>query len=176
VLSWLLLGERPRPATWLAVTGVVTGLIVIFAGSLQSGHVRGDLFALGYALCAATYYVALRRCSEDVFLPLVLLGGVLSAAVAWPSAEPFAIARPHLLWLLLLGILVVPLGTLLLSYGTRDLSAPEVTLLMMLETVLGPLWAWLMLGEVPGIATLTGGTLVALVVVVHSARTAATAA
>ena len=71
---------------------------------------------------------------------------------------------------------VTRLGTLRLSYGTRDLSAPEVTLLMMLETVLGPLWAWLMLGEVPGIATLTGGTLVALVVVVHSARTAATAA
>lgn len=173
LLSWLLLRERMAAATWLAVIGVLAGLSIIFAGSLQSGHLWGDLFALGYAFCAAAYYVALRRCSEDVFMPLVLLGGVLSAALAWSSSEPFAVARADLLCLLLLGIVVVPVGTLFLSYGTRDLSAPDVTLLMMLETILGPLWAWLALGETPGAATLAGGTLVAVVIVYHSYRTAA---
>jgi drug/metabolite transporter (DMT)-like permease len=176
LLGWLLLGERPAPATWLAVIGVFVGLAVIFSTSLRSGNPAGDLFALGYAACAAGYYVSLRRCPEDGFLLLMLLGGALSGALAWPQAAPLAVTSADLGWLLLLGLVVVPAGTLLLSYGTRDLSAAEVTLLMMLETVLGPLWVWLAVGEIPALATLAGGALVMLVVVAHSRRTARTSA
>ncbi len=175
VLSWLFLGERVSSVTWLAVFGVFAGLLVIFGGSLQAGHAAGDLFALGYAACAAGYYVALRPCREGHFLPLIALGGLLSAGLAWPHAVPLELSGGQIWLMVLLGVVVVPLATVLLSYGTRDLGAPEVTLLMMLETILGPTWAWLMLREVPSQTTLVGGALVVAFILAHARRSALTA-
>jgi drug/metabolite transporter (DMT)-like permease len=57
---------------------------------------------------------------------------------------------------------------MLLSFGTRHLPAPDVTLIMMLEMLLGPLWVWLAMGETPGPATVAGGALILLTVVGHS--------
>lgn len=170
VLSWAFLGERVGRVTWFAVLGVFAGLAVIFGGSLQIGHAAGDLFALGYAVCAAGYYVALRPCREGHFLPLIALGGLLSAGLAWPQAAPLALSGEQVWLMVLLGVVVVPLATLLLSYGTRDLGAPEVTLLMMLETILGPSWAWLVLREAPSQATMVGGALVVTVILLHARR------
>jgi drug/metabolite transporter (DMT)-like permease len=73
------------------------------------------------------------------------------------------------LWVLLvLGVVIVPASTMLLSLGTRYIPASQVTLIMMLEMLLGPLWVWLALSEVPAPTTVLGGILVLVTVVAHS--------
>jgi drug/metabolite transporter (DMT)-like permease len=168
LLSWIFLRERVLPATWMAVAVLLLGIAVIFSGSVRTSLIAGDLCALLYAGCLAAYYVALRRCAPGHLLLVVAAGGLLSGLLAWPLAAPTAVA-PHNIWLLLaLGVIVVPASTILLSFGTRYLPAPDVTLIMMLEVLLGPLWVWLALEEIPRPATVAGGSLILLTVVGHS--------
>lgn len=168
IFSWIFLRERPPAATWAVVIGLVAGLFLIFFDSLSTGHAAGDVFALGYASCLGAYFVALRRCRGEAFFPIIGYGGLLSAALAWPLASPGAISASDLKFLVLLGVLVVPLATMLLSRGTQHLSAPDVTLILMLETILGPLWVWLVLDETPDNATLAGGALIVATIVGHA--------
>jgi drug/metabolite transporter (DMT)-like permease len=135
---------------------------------VRTDLITGDLFALLYAGCLAAYYVALRHCAPDQLLAVVAAGGLLSGLMAWPMAEP-TITSFGDFWLLLgLGVIVVPASTMLLSFGTKHLPAPDITLIMMLEMLLAPLWVWLALGESPAPATVAGGILIMFTVVGHS--------
>jgi drug/metabolite transporter (DMT)-like permease len=166
--SWLFLQERTARTTWVAVIILFAGIAIIFSGSVRTSFIFGDLFALAYAGCLAAYYVALRRCPDDHLLSIVTCGGLLSGLLAWPLATPGAVA-PTDFWLLLaLGVVVVPASTVLLSLGTRYIPAPHVTLIMMLEMILGPLWVWLALSEIPDYTTVFGGVLILMTVVGHS--------
>jgi drug/metabolite transporter (DMT)-like permease len=171
--SWLFLGERTTRATWGAVLIVFVGIAIIFSGSVRTSFILGDLFALAYAGCLAAYYVALRRCPGDHLLSIVACGGLLSGVLAWPLAMPAAVARGDLFPLLVLGVVIVPASTMLLSLGTRYIPAPHVTLIMMLEMILGPLWVWFILGEIPPYITVLGGVLILVTVVGHSYVSAA---
>lgn len=166
--SWLFLRERTAPTTWAAVVVLFAGIAIIFSGSLQTSFMLGDVSALAYAGCLAAYYVALRRCPDEHLLSIVAFGGLLSALLVWPLAAPAAVA-PSDFWLLLaLGVVVVPASTMLLSLGTRYLPAPHVTLIMMLEMFLGPLWVWFAFSEIPDHTTILGGALILMTVFGHS--------
>jgi drug/metabolite transporter (DMT)-like permease len=166
--SWLFLRERITRATWGAVIIVFVGIAIIFSGSLRTSFLLGDLSALVYAGCLSAYYVALRRCPGAHMLSIVACGGLLSGLLAWPMAMPVAVTPGDLLPLLVLGVVIVPASTMLLSLGTRYIPAPHVTLIMMLEMILGPLWVWFILGEVPPHITVLGGVLILMTVGGHS--------
>jgi drug/metabolite transporter (DMT)-like permease len=168
LLSWIFLRERPPAITWIIVILLVAGLFVIFFDSLRTDHLFGDIAALGYASFLGAYFVALKRCRAEALFPVIGYGGLLSAALAWPYASPGATSGSDVIFLALLGILVVPLATLLLARGTQHLTAPDVTLIMMLETILGPIWVWLAMGETPDRATFAGGALIVATVVAHA--------
>ncbi len=168
LLSWVFLRERVPPATWMAVTMLFCGIAIIFSGSVRTSLIVGDLFALLYAGCLAAYYVALRHCASGHLMLVVAAGGLLSGLLAWPLAAPASVSLDDVWLLLALGVVVVPASTMLLSFGTKHLPAPDVTLVMMLEMLLGPLWVWLALGETPGRATVAGGVLILSTVVGHS--------
>ncbi|NJN06071.1 MAG: EamA family transporter, partial [Rhodobacteraceae bacterium] len=70
--------------------------------------------------------------------------------------------------LLVLGLVIMPVSFGLITAGPRYLPAAEVGLLMLLETVLGPLWVWLVIGETPASGTFLGGAIVLTTLVVHS--------
>jgi drug/metabolite transporter (DMT)-like permease len=87
-------------------------------------------------------------------------GGLLTALLVLPLASPLAISQADLGYLLIMGLYVVPIGTALMYVGPRYIPAAEVGLLLLLESILGPLWVWLALAEQPGIYTLMGGAVV----------------
>ena len=171
-LGWAVLRERPTRETAVAVFVVFLGLAIIFSGSLSSARIVGDALALGYAISLAAYFVALQRCPENQVPSIVALGGFLSALLAWPLAPGLAVQTGDLWALLLLGLVVVPAATLLLSWGPQLIPASHVTLVMLLEIGLGPLWVWLVFSEVPAPATFLGGALVLITIIAHSWFTA----
>jgi drug/metabolite transporter (DMT)-like permease len=168
VLGRVVLGERPPARTW-AVTGLVLGgVAIIFSGSLGHGNLLGDLAALGAALSIAGTLVLIRLGRSVVMLPSMALGALLAALVAAPLADPGSVSGRDALLLALVGLLIAPLAFGSISIGPRHLPAQEVSLLMLLETVLGPLWAWMLLGQAPGPATLGGGALIVGALLAHT--------
>ena len=167
-IGWIALRERPDKATWIAVVAVFLGLAVIFSGSLSTERMTGDALALGYAVSLAAYFVALQRCSETHVFSIVAIGGFLSGLIAWPLAHGIVVATGDLWPLLVLGLVVVPAATLMLSLGPQFMPGSHVTLIMLLEILLGPLWVWMMFRETPSLTTAIGGALVLATVITHS--------
>jgi len=93
-------------------------------------------------------------------IPAVMLGGALSSLIALPLALPISASGRDVLLLASLGIFQLGLPCMFLVIASRTLLAPEIALLGLLEVVLGPLWAWVGVGETPARATLVGGVIV----------------
>jgi drug/metabolite transporter (DMT)-like permease len=166
-LSRVLLGERVPARTWIVTVAALAGVAVIFSGSLGHGHPLGDLAAFGAAGSIAGTLVLVRRARSMVTLPPMALGALLAAAVAAPFAQPTALTASDALLLVLIGLVVTPVAFGCISIGLRYLPAQEVGLLMLLETLLGPVWALLVLGQSPGAAALAGGAVIVPALVVN---------
>lgn len=164
---WIL-GEAIELRTWIASLAVFAGLATIFGGSMQGGTLVGDLCAFGSAVCMAAYLVIVRRAGSLDMLPAAALGGILAAVAMLPLAAPFSIDLRDLVLLALLGVVVQGASFGMITTGARYLPAPEVGLIMLLEAVLGPLWVWLAIGEVPSVETFLGGSVILLSLALHS--------
>jgi len=160
LLGWLWLGERVAPRTWVTMGVALAGAVVMVSDSYGRGAIVGDLLAIVMAVSFATATVLVRRYPEIQMTPAAALATSLTALVALPFAEPLQTGPRDLALLALFGIGNYGAGFLLFMAGARSIPAAQSALVGMLETVLGPLWVWLVLNERPGVATLTGGALI----------------
>ncbi len=160
LLGWLLLGERVAPRTWLTMGVALAGAVVMVSDSYSRGAIVGDLLAIVMAGSFATATVLVRRHPEIQMAPASALATSLTALVALPFAEPLQTGPRDLALLALFGVGNYGTGFLLFMAGARWIPAAQSALIGMLETVLGPLWVWLVVNERPGLATLTGGALI----------------
>jgi len=170
VLGLLLIGERVRPRTWMAIVLAMIGVVILLAGSagLGGGSLAGDCVALGIPLFMGLALVLLRKAGDRDTVPVVALGGVVSALLVLPWCDPLAVTAEDMAVIALMGCLVTPLALSLYTSGARYLPAAEVALLALIETVLGSVWAWVGVGEVPAPLTVAGGALVVLAIVGNS--------
>lgn len=169
LISWLVLGERVARRTWIAICCALLGIGIIFAGGLGGGTLVGDLLALGAAISLAGQLSIARHARAINLVPALAAGMLLVALLSGTTfASPLSISESDVLWLGLLGCVVVPVAFGLLTLAPRYIPSPEVSLIMQLEAVLGPLWVWLGVGEVPPVATFIGGAIVLATLVVHS--------
>lgn len=169
VLGWLVLREAVRGRTWFAIALALAGIAIIFGGSIGGGTLTGDLMAMGCAFLHAVNLVILRRTKTPIMLPALAMSGFLGAAIMLPFADPLGQTAHDMGWLAFSGLLQIPLALFLFLSGTRYVPAAEVALFSLVETVLGPLWVWLAIGERPGEAALVGGAIVMSAIVVNSA-------
>jgi drug/metabolite transporter (DMT)-like permease len=95
-------------------------------------------------------------------------GGLLTAILILPLAAPLSVSQADMGYLLIMGLYMLPVATALLFLGPRYIPAPEVGLLLLLESILGPVWVWLALGEQPGNSTLLGGVIVLSTLVINT--------
>ncbi len=164
LLARAVLRDPIAPRTWAAIALAMAGMLWMFGSGFAGGeprHLAGMLIALAVPLAAAVNFVTLKHAGRSVdLIPAVLLGAVFSAAITLPFALPFTASLSDILLLAMLGCLQLGLPCMLMVRASPHLSAPELSLLAMLEVVLGPLWAWLGAGEAPALATLAGGSLV----------------
>jgi len=160
VLGWMLLGERIAARTWLAMGAALVGAVVMVSDSYARGAIVGDLLAIVMAASFATATVLVRRHGEIQMAPAAALATALTALVALPLAEPLATSPRDLALLAFFGVGNFSAGFLLFMNGARLIPVAQSALIGMLETVLGPLWVWLVLNEQPGAASLAGGALI----------------
>lgn len=166
LLSRFFLGHRLPARTWLAILVAGTGIGWMFGAQAGEGASwLGSLVACAVPLAGAVNLTVLQRVGKDAvtsvdMLPAVLIGAVLSALATLPLAWPLSASHHDLGLLALLGVVQLAIPCLLMVRLTRELPAPEISLLALLEVIFGVAWAWLGAGEVPTISVLLGGGLV----------------
>jgi drug/metabolite transporter (DMT)-like permease len=175
LLSRAVLRHRLAPRTWLAILVAGAGIAWMYGQQVSAGgarHLLGTAVALAVPVAAAVNWTLLQHLKgrqDSDMLPAVLLGALLSAALTLPLSLPFVASAHDLGWLALLGTVQLAIPCLLAVLAARVLSAPEISLLALLEVVFGVAWAWLGAGEAPSLAVLGGGLLVLGALVVNEA-------
>jgi drug/metabolite transporter (DMT)-like permease len=166
LLGRMILGEPVHRSTWLAMAVAGLGVAVIAAPGLGTGRLAGTLLALASCLSFALFSVALRRGRALDGTPSLLIAAVMAAGLCalvlllgrGPGA--LAIGRHDLLACAVMGIVQIGCGLIAFTLGSRNLTAADLTLLAQTEVVLAPVWAWLVVGEVPAFWTMVGGAIV----------------
>lgn len=166
LLGAKLVGERPGPATVLAMLLAVGGVVVMIGGP-RGGSALGNGLALLTAIAFASVLVAARRYRRVSMPAAIGLSQLLVVIAFGPFSQPGHLSLGQVGWLALLGAGQVALGTLFFAMAARRVPAAELALLFLLEIVLGPLWTWIGVGERPSAATLVGGGIVLVAVVLQ---------
>lgn len=166
LIARVVLGHRLAARTWGAVAMAGIGIAWMYAHEVsgaQSRHLLGTLLALGVPIAAAINWTVIqhtRHAAGVDLLPAVVIGALLSTLLTLPLSLPFTASMHDLGLLALLGVVQLAIPCLLSVSAARHLSAPEVSLLALLEVVFGVAWAWFGAGEVPAAHVLGGGALV----------------
>jgi drug/metabolite transporter (DMT)-like permease len=168
VLGRVLLGERLHLRTWLAGTAVFIGVLGIFGSGLGHGGILGDLAALGGSLSLALLLITLRKFQDMRQFSALCFGGVITAVVSAPFIGDFSVSPTQAGFALLDGAIILPIGLGMVSMAPRYIAASEVSLITLLEMVLGPLWVWWALSEEPTLATYLSAALVLSALSIHS--------
>ena len=159
-LGWLILGERVAARTLGAAVAAVVGVGVMTLDALGESRLFGSVISLVMVSAYAVFVITLRRHKAVDMLPSVCVGGVLLFIFAGIMAADFGISGRDLFLALLLGGTQAGIGVIILIRGSVHVPAVDLAVLAMVEVVLGPLWVWWGVGEVPSGLTFVGGGIV----------------
>ncbi len=168
IFSWWLLKEKIPLRTWVAIGVALTGVLVVFSGSIGLANWVGDLLALVLSILMGLTLTLLRRLPQLPKMPVVALSGCVTAVMALGFAQPLSLQPASYGWLAVMGLLQMPIASVMLMMATKYLPSPEVSLFLLIETVLGPFWVWLVLNESVPPLTLLGGSAILGAIFVHS--------
>ena len=172
ILGAVVLKEAVDMRTWAIVVIVFLGVTLSVIGDINSydifnlSSILGGLCGLVVAFSLACNFVIIRK-DKEVAFPLALgTGGILCGLLAfyfWPSASE--INLKGMFYISITGLLILPLSFILLSRASRMTPASNVSIIMLLETILGPLWVWTFTTESPQFLTIIGGIIVILALI-----------
>ena len=178
VIARAVLGHRLAARTWGAIAFAGAGIAWMFgneAGASSADQLIGIAVAFCVPVAGAVNWTLLQHVHHgqadegNDMMSAVLIGALISMLGMLPFSLPLQASAHDLTLLALLGVFQLAVPCLLVVRVTRVLPGPEVSLLGLLEVVLGVAWVWLGAGERPSPATLVGGTLVIGALLVNEA-------
>ena len=168
LLSYLFLGEKIERRTGLAIFACMVGMTFIVYDGLETATLWGELAALCSTTLLSASIVIIRFRHDVNMVPCVAVSGLLVALLVWPITSDVSLRVDDYLVMATQGLLVLPLSFALLMLAPRYVQAAEVSLIMLLEAVFGPLLVWWYLAETPSTETLIGGGIVLGTLALHN--------
>ena len=168
ILGGIFLKEVPDKKTWVAILITFFSAIYIFYDSIQLGNFFGDFMGLVTATGLAVNAVLVRSAKDRDLLPSAVLGKLCVAIFAFFFVESFDLVGNDMIYIPLMCILCVAIPFVLVTIAPRFIPAEEVNLFFLLETIIGPIWVWMIIKEQPSIETVQGGIVIILTIAIHS--------
>ena len=168
ILGAIFLKEPPDKKTWISIIVTFLAIIYIFFDSLKLGNFYGDILGFITALGLAVGAITVRSAKEKNLVPAAVVGKLFVATFALFFIESFTLVDKDLFIIPLMCILCVAIPFVLVTIAPRFIPAAEVNLFFLLETIIGPIWVWLIIKEQPSIETLQGGVIIIATIATHS--------
>ena len=171
VLSSVFLKEHPSKKMWLTIIACFIAILFIFYDSYQGNILFGDFFGFLTAIFIGGSAVVIRYKKSIDFLPSLLIAKFFTILIPLIFINSFSdvmhINLEQLYLIILMGIfLVIPLGCI--TIAPRFIPAYEVEIFFILETILGPMWVWLVINEQPTFKTIIGGLFIIFVIMTYT--------
>ena len=168
VLSFIFLKESPDKKTWIAIAITTLSVIYIFYDALDAGDFLGNFLGLVCATGLAVGAVIIRSAKKISLVPSAMIGKLMVALIALIFVNQLKLESNDILIIPLMCIMCVAIPFVLVTLAPRYITAAEVNLFFLLETILGPLWVWLVIKEQPSFETILGGSVIVVTIATHS--------
>ena len=168
ILGAIFLKEPPDKKTWISIIITFIAIIYIFSDSLKIGNFYGDILGFITAIGLAVGAVTIRSAKSKNLVPAAVVGKLFVATFALFFIESFVLENKDLIIVPLMCILCVAIPFVLVTIAPRFIPAAEVNLFFLLETIIGPIWVWMIIKEQPSVETLYGGAVIIITIATHS--------
>ena len=168
ILGAIFLKESPDKKTWISIIVTFLAIIYIFFDSLKLGNFYGDILGFITSIGLAVGAVTIRSAKSKNLVPAAVIGKLFVATFALFFIESFVLENGDLIIVPLMCILCVAIPFVLVTIAPRFIPAAEVNLFFLLETIIGPIWVWMIIKEQPSVETLYGGTIIIITIATHS--------
>ncbi len=168
IISLIFLKENPDQKTWVAIIITTLAVIYIFYGAIDTGDFLGNFLGLIVATGLAVNAVVIRSAKKISLVPSAMFGKLVVALFSLIFVDQLKLENNDLFIIPLMCIVCIAIPFICVTLAPRYITAPEVNLFFLLETIFGPLWVWLVIREQPSIETIIGGSIIILTIAVHS--------
>ena len=168
IISLIFLKENPDQKTWIAIIITTLAVIFIFYNALDVGDFLGNFLGLVCAAGLAVGTVIIRSTKKISLVPSAMVGKLMVALIAFLFVDKLKLEGNDLTIIPLMCVMCVAIPFVLITLAPRYITAAEVNLFFLLETILGPLWVWLVIHEQPSTETILGGIVIIITIALHS--------
>ena len=168
ILGAVFLKESPDKKTLMAILVTFAACVYIFYDSMNLGNFLGDFFGLVTAFGLACNATLARYAKDRDLVPSAVLGKLCVAIFAFFFVDSFELIGNDIIFIPLMCVMCVAIPFVLVTIAPRFITAAEVNLFFLLETILGPIWVWFVIKEQPSIETIIGGIVIILTIAIHS--------
>ena len=168
ILSNIFLNENSDKKTWVAIFITFISVIYIFYDSIKIGNLYGDILGFVAALGLAIGAVIIRSAKKLNLVPSAVIGKLFVASFAIFFVNDYTLDKNNLIIVPLMCVMCVAIPFVLVTIAPRFITAAEVNLFFLLETIIGPIWVWLIIKEQPTIETIFGGIVIIVTIATHS--------
>ena len=146
----------------------MSGIVIMVGDSISTGSLFGNLVALAIPINFAIYVMIIRKNSKLDMVPAMFYSGIFSLLYGYFLSESFDFTQNDIFMGFLLGVPQLALGFICITIGSRTTASATVGLLMLMETLCGPLWVWLFLNEIPPLSVFIGGVVIISAIILKS--------
>ena len=172
LLGYFFLKEKINSITLISIILGMSGVLLILGSSLSiqtSEQFVGNLVAFIMPISFAVLVMIVRKYPKTDMVPAQFTAGVCAAIIGLIVAGKLSISFHDLTLAFLAGFFQIGFGFILITVGSQTTPAAVVGILMLTESVFGPLWAWLFINEVPPISVIFGGGIIIFSILLQSA-------
>ncbi len=168
ILGSFFLKENPDKKTWVAIFITFFAALYIFYDSIKLGNFFGDILGFVAAMGLAVGAVIIRSAKKLNLVPSAVIGKLIIALFAMLFVKDYSLNYNDIYIVPLMCVMCVAIPFVLVTIAPRFITAAEVNLFFLLETIIGPIWVWLIIKEQPTPETIVGGAIIVLTIATHS--------
>ena len=168
ILGSFFLKENPDKKTWVAIFITFFAALYIFYDSIRLGNFFGDILGFVAAMGLAVGAVIIRSAKKLNLVPSAVAGKLIIALFAMLFVKDYSLNNNDIYIVPLMCVMCVAIPFVLVTIAPRFITAAEVNLFFLLETIIGPIWVWLIIKEQPTPETIVGGAIIVLTIATHS--------
>ena len=168
ILGSFFLKENPDKKTWVAIFITFFAALYIFYDSIKLGNFFGDILGFVAAMGLAVGAVIIRSAKKLNLVPSAVIGKLIIGLFAMLFVKDYSLNDNDIYIVPLMCVMCVAIPFVLVTIAPRFITAAEVNLFFLLETIIGPIWVWLIIKEQPTPETIVGGAIIVLTIATHS--------
>ena len=168
IFGYFYLKEKVSLISFLSIVLAMSGIALMVGDSFSSGSFFGNIVALAIPINFSILVMIIRKNKNLDMVPAIFYSGIFSIIYGLILSESFIFTSHDILMGFFLGVPQLAFGFICITIGSRTTPSATIGLLMLTETLFGPIWVWIFLNEIPALSVLIGGIVIISAIVLKS--------